>query len=166
MKTFGYLAVVLGALMLGVGSHADDNVNSATGMAQHQQGMASAMNGLWISNCYQFEPGHFQVRTFEFVLSHLATITTMSYADSYCSNAPTGAQVVPATWDVGEEIVTEEGLRAYQLEILLRSGPERELTTVKQIVHFQGNQFVMGLSKKIEQYPQVLDWEISYSSAY
>lgn len=166
MKTFGYLAVALGALMLGVGSHADDSVGSATNAAQHKQGMASALNGLWISNCYQFEPGLYQVRTFEFVLNYLATITTISYPDSYCSKTPIGAQVVPATWDMGEETVTEEGLRAYQLEILLRSGPNKELTTVKQIVHFQDNRFVMGLSKKIEQYPQVLDWEISYSSAY
>ena len=47
MKTFGYLAVALGALMFGVGSHADDSVGSATNAAQHKQGMASALNGLF-----------------------------------------------------------------------------------------------------------------------
>lgn len=165
MKSFGYFVFMLCGLVWGAGGHAGER-DSLPGATVSQQALAHSLNGLWISNCYQFEPGVYQVRTFEFVLSHLATITTMSYPDSYCSKAPIDAQVVPATWDLGEETVTEEGLRAYRLEMLLRSGPEQALTTVKQIVHFQDNRFVMGLNRKIDQYPPVLDWEISYSLAY
>ncbi len=122
----------------------------------------SALDGLWVSNCYEFE-GTYQVRTFEFVLDHLATITTISYPDQHCAEKPLGSTVISATWDMGETLVTEEGLLAYKLDVLLKAGRHQELTTVKQVVHFQNQSFILGINRRLHRYPDHLDWEITYS---
>ncbi|HAG95121.1 MAG: hypothetical protein CMK83_21770 [Pseudomonadales bacterium] len=162
MKLVRSVGVALAALVCVV--FADDAVQAtkdvfATQIAES----ASALDGLWVSNCYKFEEGRYQVRTFEFVLDHLATITTISYPDTHCAESPLGSAVISATWDMGETLVTEEGLLAYRLDVLLKAGPRQELTTVKQIVHFQRDSFILGINRLLSRYPDSLDWEIIYS---
>lgn len=162
MKLVRVVGVTLAALVCVV--FADDAMEATKGVFTTQTATpGSALDGVWVSNCYFFEDGHHQVRTFEFVLDHLATITTISYPDEHCSEAPTGSTVISATWDLGETLVTEEGLLAYTLDVLLKAGPRQELTTVNQIVHFQEQSFILGINRLLEQYPEHLDWEITYS---
>ena len=165
MKLFRVSALLLAVLVWGSSGIADD-AEVLSSDAKQQQQKSSRLNGLWISNCYQFEEGVYQVRTFEFVLDHLATITTMSYFDSRCSQPPVDSQVVSATWDMGRAIVTEEGLVAHTLDVLLRADVKQELTTVKQIVHFQDDSFFLGINKKLDSYPNRLDWDISFTLVY
>ena len=128
-------------------------------LAEGQLGLA----GQWVSNCYWFEPGVYQVRIFDFVLSQLVTVTTLSYADSNCQQKPGNYTEISATWDLGERLTSEEGLDVYALDVLLKVGNQQELTTVKQIVSFQQDQLLMGINSSFDEYPQKLDWEIQYT---
>lgn len=162
MKFVRVLGIALAALVCVV--FAEDAVEATKGVfATKIAETGSALDGLWVSNCYQFESDDYQVRTFEFVLDHLATITTISYPDQYCSERPLGSTIISATWDLGETLVTEEGLVAYRLDVLLKTGQRQELTTVKQIVHFQNQSFILGIGSQLKRYPDHLDWEINYS---
>lgn len=162
MKSVRVVGVALAALVCVV--FADDAMEATKGVFTTQTATSgSVLDGLWVSNCYQFEAGHYQVRTFEFVLDHLATITTMNYPDQHCAQAPMGSTVISATWDLGETLITEEGLLAYTLDVLLKAGPRQELTTVNQIVHFQNQSFILGINRMLDQYPDRLDWEIIYT---
>lgn len=148
-------------------SFADDAIDALQSMPQPQQpkveSTSSALNGVWLSNCFEFEADVYQVRTFEFVLDHLATITTISYPDVFCEQTPVDSSVVSATWDMGHVLMTEDGLNAYALEVLFKAGSKQELTAVKQIVHLQQGSFVLGINKTLDVYPQQLDWAITYS---
>lgn len=162
MKLVRVVGVALAALVCVV--FADDAMEATKGVFATQTATSgSTLDGLWVSNCYQFEDDNYQVRTFEFVLDHLATITTMSYPDQHCADSPMGSTVISATWDLGEHRVTEEGLLAYTLDVLLKAGPRQELTTVNQIVHFQEESFILGINRQLDMYPDRLDWEISYT---
>ena len=162
MKFVRVVGVALATLVCVV--FADEAMEATKGVLSTQKAVTgSALDGLWVSNCYEFEDETYQVRTFEFVLDHLATITTMEYRDPLCATAPTGSTVISATWDLGDTLVTEEGLLAYTLDVLLKAGPKQELTTVNQIVHFQGQAFILGINRLLHQYPDRLDWEIIYS---
>jgi hypothetical protein len=163
MKSVRVVGVALAALVCVV--FADDAIQATRGMfsPQSQAHSSSTLDGLWVSDCYQFEAGVYQVRTFEFVLDHLATITTMTYPDQYCEQTPVGSDIISATWDLGDTVMTEEGLQANTLDVLLKAGPKRELTTVNQIIHFKRDTFVLGINRLLNQYPEKLDWEITYS---
>lgn len=162
MKLVRVVGVALAAIVCVV--FADDAMEATKGVFGTQIAeSASALDGLWVSNCFKFEEDTYQVRTFEFVLDHLATITTLSYPDAHCAATPIGSDVISATWDLGETLVTEEGLLAYRLDVLLKAGRHQELTTVKQIVHFQGDAFILGINRLLSRYPDRLDWEIIYS---
>ena len=123
----------------------------------------TSLAGQWISNCFWFEPGIYQVRTFDFVLNQLVTITTLSYPDKNCQQKPTNYTEISATWDLGDRLTSEEGLSVYALDVLLKVGEQQELTTVKQIVSFQQDQLLMGMSRLLDEYPQKLDWDIQYT---
>ncbi|MAR92693.1 MAG: hypothetical protein CML06_17690 [Pseudomonadales bacterium] len=120
------------------------------------------LRGLWISNCYPLEPGHYQVRTFEFTLPQLATITTLSFPDANCQQPPVSTAVVSATWDLGPSRSTEEGLQARSLDMLLQ-GEDKKLTSVKQLVHFMPQAFVLGMSHALDFYPRYMDWDIVFT---
>ncbi|MBA55647.1 MAG: hypothetical protein CMK89_14425 [Pseudomonadales bacterium] len=161
MKFVRVVGLALAALVCVV--FADDAMEATKGVFSTQIAeTGSALDGLWVSNCYPFE-GSYQVRTFEFVLDHLATITTISYPDALCAKQPLGSTVISATWDLGDTLVTEEGLLAYRLDVLLKTGPRQELTTVKQVVHFQDQSFMLGIGSQLNRYPDRLDWEIVFS---
>ncbi len=160
MKLVGIVGAVLTTIVCV--TFANDAIEAFQGSDTDQE-TAVSLNGLWLSNCFEFEPGVYQVRTFEFVLDHLATITTMTYPDALCEQSPIDSNIISATWDLGEAHSTEEGLSAYQLEVLLKAGRKQELTTVKQIVYLQQNQFNLGINKKLDVYPEKLDWAITYS---
>ena len=119
--------------------------------------------GLWESNCYAFEEGIYQVRTFEFVLSHLVTVITQSYDDAGCNGHMTEVSELSATWDVGQSLRTGEGVNAYQLDVLMRLNPRQDLVTIRQIVHVDEHQMVLGItSNDLQSYPAELDWELVY----
>ncbi|MCG8533967.1 MAG: hypothetical protein MI808_02615 [Pseudomonadales bacterium] len=144
-------------------SFADEAIEALQGSAPEQND-SRRLDGLWISNCFEFEAGVYQVRSFEFVLNHLATITTMTYPDARCEQHPVGSDTVSATWDMGSVYTTSEGLDVVELDVLLKAGPRQELTTVKQAVYFQPGSFVLGINKQLDVYPDKLDWDISYTA--
>jgi hypothetical protein len=122
------------------------------------------LNGVWVSNCFQFEPGTYQVRTFDFLPDQLATITTTSYTDASCQQVPTDSLTVSASWNLGEKLTTEEGVDAYTLDVFLKVGPRQELVSLKQIAHVQQGRLLLGINQLLHEYPQKLDWEIEYST--
>ena len=122
--------------------------------------------GLWESNCYSFEDGVFQIRTFEFVLSHLVTVNTRSYDSSDCSGSVMGVSELSATWDMGHHLFTREGEPVYQLDVLMRD-PDKDLIVIRQIVHVNENQMVLGItSHDLQTYPEELDWEVIYTLSH
>lgn len=119
--------------------------------------------GAWRSNCFRLDEGLYLTRTFDFVSAGQASITTLNFSDASCTSKPFASRVIPASWQLGDTLVTAEGLPALQIQFVLIAGFKRELTTVHQVIHLHENAFNLGVNHSLNQFPEHLDWEIVYS---
>jgi len=119
------------------------------------------LDGTWVSNCYfDSDDGEYIIDTFVFLESSVVA-SFNAYNNSSCSNGPILSGNGSGIFSVGNEIDTEGGLEAFEIDfnIVILGHEVHHL----DIIRVNGDEFNFGIATDDEARPTQIDFDITFT---